>query len=277
MLDRAAEIRSLNRLPLDELLAKAGDRLLVLDDIDTLHRHCARSIADAIAGKPDATLILPYGPVAQYPYLRDLINNETISLAQTTLLFMDEYASPDGDIVSHQHPLSFQGGIAWLWEELREELRPQPENILFPSRATAETIAQRISERGVDVCYGGIGIHGHIAFNEPEPGVRDSDIRLVALNDFTVTINAIRAGIGGDLENFPRHAWTLGMNQCLGARRIELYCRNDIAGLDWANTVLRLAALGNPGDDYPVTWISGHPNALVVTDRKTANSPTFVL
>ena len=98
---------------------------------------------------------------------------------------------------------------------------------------------------------------------------------MVELNAYTVTINAIRAGVGGDLENFPRKAWTLGMREGLGARRIELYCRNGIPGIDWANTVLRLAVLGEPGDDYPVTHIRGHRDSVVVTDRETAERPVI--
>lgn len=280
--DRAAEIRRLNRLSLEELSEQAAARLEVLDDIDAVHRRCARSIASRIAdnnrnGAP-TTLILPYGPVGQYPYLRDIVNGEGVSFAKTALFFMDEYADADGRALAPDHPLSFRGGIDWLWREIRPELRPEPRNVVFPDESNADSIAARLADRGgVDVCYGGIGIHGHIAFNEPETGVRDSDVRLVELNDFTITINAVRAGVGGDLENFPRRAWTLGMRQCLGARRIELYCRNDIAGLDWANTVLRLAVLGAPGDDYPVTWIRGHADHVVVTDRRTACPPHNLL
>jgi len=129
---------------------------------------------------------------------------------------------------------------------------------------------------GIDTCYGGIGIHGHVAYNEPEPNVCDSDPRMVYLNDFTRTINAIRAEIGGNLEGHPRKGITLGMRQILGARRIRLYCRNGIA-LDWANTVLRLALFGQPGDDYPVTYIRNHRDYIVVTDGDTASKPKFVI
>ena len=129
---------------------------------------------------------------------------------------------------------------------------------------------------GVDTAYGGIGIHGHLAFNEPEPGVRDSDPRIVALNDFTRTINAVRSQVGGNLENFPRYGITLGMRQLLDAKRIRLYCRNGI-DLDWANTILRLSVLGAQGDDYPVTHIRNHANYQVMTDSDTLQQPKIIL
>ena len=125
---------------------------------------------------------------------------------------------------------------------------------------------------GIDVCFGGIGIHGHVAFNEPEVGVSNSGPRLVDLNDFTTTINAVRSGVGGNLECFPRRAYTLGMQQILGARKIRLYCRNGCE-FDWANTILRLALLGEVGEDYPVTHIRSHSDYVITTDSETLLSP----
>ncbi len=281
-MDRAEEIRELNRLSPEELIERAEGRLIILDSLGDLHAHFAESIAAVVRRNNDAgtptVLIVPYGPTGQYPLLRDIINRERISLANGTLFFMDEYADASGRVVPETHPTSFRGDLRWFWDALDAELRPDPAKVIFPDQENLDRLAEMLQAAGgVEVCYGGIGIHGHLAFNEPEPGVRDSGPRVVRLNDFTVTMNAIRSHVGGDLENFPRHALTLGMAQCLSARQIRLYCRNDVPDLDWANTVLRLAVLGQPGDDYPVTWIREHPDWQVVTDRNTAACPRHVL
>ena len=151
------------------------------------------------------------------------------------------------------------------------------EQIIFPSPENIAALPRMIEEAGgIEVCYGGIGIHGHVAFNEPEPGVRDSDPRILSINEFTRTIDATRhKGVGGNLENFPRRAITLGMKQCLGARRMLLMTRNESQEFFWANTVLRISALGEPGDDYPVTHARHHRNLLIVTDVRTATAPKF--
>ena len=129
---------------------------------------------------------------------------------------------------------------------------------------------------GIEVCYGGIGIHGHVAFNEPAPGVKDSDPRILEINEFTRTIDATRhSGVGGNLENFPHRAITMGMRQCLEARRMLLMTRNETPTFLWANTILRIAALGQPGDDYPVTHARNHKNLLIVSDYATAARPKF--
>ena len=272
---RAAEVRRLNRYTSAELAALAGKRLEVVEDVGSLHTRFARSIASTVRSREcRAVLILPWGPTAQYKILGPMLARDDLSLRDCLLLFMDEYAAADGRALPPDHPLSFRGAAERWLGSIDEHLRPLPSNVVFPNESTADTIEARIREAGgVDTCFGGIGIHGHIAFNEPEAGVSKAGVRLVELNESTRTINSIRAGVGGDLENFPRRAWTLGMRQCLAARKIELYCRSD-HGLDWAKTVLRLALLGSPGDDYPATWIRRHRDYRIVTTRSDAEPPS---
>jgi glucosamine-6-phosphate deaminase len=281
-MDRGEEISELLTLTPEELLAKAAGHLLVLDTLDELHEHFARSLADEIKlnnhrGDP-TVLILPYGPVPQYPIFVDYVNREGISLKGCTFFFMDEYAEANGVEIDRSHHLSFRRGIEEIFSRIEAGLRIHNSRLVFPSAGNINRLKDMIANAGgVQTCYGGIGIHGHLAFNEPERGVRWTDPRLVRLNDYTVTLNCIREGVGGDLVNFPRLAFTLGMNQILGAGRIRLYCRNDIPGIDWANTVLRLAILGEPRDDYPVTFVRGHRDWMVVTDKSTASPPKQVL
>ena len=158
-----------------------------------------------------------------------------------------------------------------------KEVGVQLNQVFIPNKENIKLLAKTINKvGGIDVCFGGIGIHGHLAFNEPEQGITREGPRIVDLNDYTITINAIRALIGGNLENFPRHAYTLGMRELLNSRKIRLYCRNG-APFDWANTILRIALFGKPGDDYPVTHIRNHPNYTIITDKDTLASPQNLL
>lgn len=277
MSDRKAEVRELLALSPDEVIARAGGHLVVCDDLDALHQRFADDMASEIRsrnarGEP-TRLIVPVGPTGQYPILADIINREGLSLANCWLFFMDENCDDQQRAVPAEHPLSFKGEARRLFlDRLAPGCGLQPDRVLFPDESNIGQLAGQIEAvGGIDTCYGGIGIHGHVAFNEPEPGVAGSDPRRVRLNDFTVTINAVRAHVGGNLECFPREAYTLGMRQILGARRIRLCCRNGCE-FDWANTVLRLALFGAPGDDYPVTHIRG-TDYVITTDRDTLATP----
>ena len=142
-----------------------------------------------------------------------------------------------------------------FFERLITENSLAKDQIFFPSGDNhAEIAAALAGGAGVDCCYGGIGIHGHVAFNEPAPGVADASIRQVPLREHTVTLAALRAGVGGNLDAFPKYAFTLGLKEIRAARRIRLYTRS-LPPWDWAKTALRLALFGQPGEDYPVTLL----------------------
>ena len=90
-------------------------------------------------------------------------------MREVMLINMDEYLAPDGGWISLQHPLSFRAFMDRLFYNLLDpHLAPRQENRVFPDPANPGAIQNLIDSRGgVDACFGGIGINGHIAFNEP--------------------------------------------------------------------------------------------------------------
>ncbi len=263
----------------EEVERKAGDRLLVLPDSSALYRHFAESIASEIetnnrAGRP-TRLILPVGPRGQFPILARLCNERQISWAGTHVFFMDEYLDWQGRPLPVEHPLSFEGHARrHFFDLLYESLRLPETQLHFPHPFRLDELAEEIERAGgIDSCYGGIGIHGHIAFNEPptvglwrvtKEEFRQSMPRVVFLNPETVTMGAAR-WTNGDVASFPPMAVTLGMKQLLGARRIRLYCD----GGGWQRTALRAALFLEPSVEYPATLVRDHPDWQIVADRAT--------
>ena len=276
-MDRKEEIRKLLDLSPEEVKAQCGERLVVCADINALHKHFATDIFNEISGNNErgskTTLILPVGPTGQYSILADMINKKELSLCDCRFFFMDEYCDENGKAVDINHPLSFKAQAQRLFfSKLDSKCGLRKEQVIFPDEKNIGELTEMIENTDqIDTCYGGIGIHGHVAFNEPASGIKDTGPRCVDLNDFTVTINTVRTGVGGNLDCFPRRAYTLGMKQILGSRKIRLYCRNGCE-FDWANTVLRLALLGEPGDDYPVTHIR-RLDYVITTDEATLKKP----
>ena len=280
--DRKKEVRELLELSPEEVISKAGNHLNVCEDLNALHHHFAQEIADEIENniinQEKTKLILPVGPIGQYPILADIINERRLSLKNCWFFFMDEYCSDEGNALSSDHPLSFKRiAREHFIDLLNRNCELDLNKVIFPDENNKNQIPTSIqSLNGINTCYGGIGIHGHVAFNEPEVGIAKKGPRLVNLNAFTITINAIRAEVGGNLETFPNQAFTIGMREILNSKRIRLYCRNGTP-YDWANTILRIALLGVPGDDYPVSHIRDHPNYVITTDRDTLQSPKYVI
>ncbi len=266
--------------------------LSVLPTLDALHAHFARAVADEIAannaaGRP-TRLILPVGPTGQFPLLVEICNRERISWANCHIFFMDEYCDWQGRWVDADHPLSFRGHAQRaLFSVLDAELALPAAQLHFPDPRALDAIGHAMAAAGgVDTCYGGIGIHGHVAFNEAPIArwysvtpaeFKASRTRLLQLADETVVLNASR-GVGGYFPALPPMAVTLGMADILAARRIRLYCQ----GGEWQRAVLRIALFGSPtalpeaaGEDvaWPVTLLRHHADFALVATADTAAPP----
>ncbi len=148
-------------------------KVRVLGDAASLAQDMAEAMLAEIQSSHSqgrgATLIVPVGPVDQFPLLAKMINERRVSLRDTVFINMDEYLTDDDQWVPLDHPLSFRGYMERAFYSLLDPaLAPPPEQRVFPDPNDCTAIQRLIDARGgVDATFGGIGINGHIAFNEP--------------------------------------------------------------------------------------------------------------
>ena len=268
------------QLPTAALQRDAKVGLRVEQDRVSLYAAFAREIADEIqahnaAGEP-TRLILPVGPIGQFPVLADICNRERISWQNVWTFNMDEYCDWEGRSIPLDHPLSFEGYIRReFFARLDADLRIPDDQVFFPRIERIDEVSETIASLGgIDSCYGGIGIHGHVAFNEPPISrfyqvtleeFRNSRTRVLPLAPETMVMNSIRR-VGGNFYTFPPMAITIGMKDILESHRIRLYCD----GGDWQKAILRIALLGDVSTDYPATLLQEHPDAIITADADTA-------
>jgi glucosamine-6-phosphate deaminase len=227
-----------------------------------------------------ATFIVPVGPVDQFPILADLINQQRADWHEVCLINMDEYLTDDDRWIEADHPLSFRGFMdRAFYSRLDAQFAPRRENRVFPDPSDCDAIQRLIDRRGgVDVCFGGIGINGHIAFNEPpEPGEDPGDsafaelpTRVVSLARETRTINSVT--VGGELLVIPRRAVTVGMKECLGARKLRFYCNRP-----WQSAVVRRALHGSVTAACPASFFRTHADAEIAVADVVAQRPDIRL
>jgi glucosamine-6-phosphate deaminase len=207
--------------------------------------------------------------------LAALCNRERISWRQVHTFNMDEYLDWQGRPVPAEHPLSFHGFMQRFFAALDADLRPPAAQTHFPDPFAPDAAAEQMARLGgVDTCYGGVGVHGHLAFNEPPldrwrtfsvEEFRQARTRVLPLAPETMVMNCVRA-LGGHFAALPPLCVTLGMAECLGARRLRLYCD----GGEWQRTALRTGLLGPVSVAYPVTLTQSHPDVVFVCDAPTA-------
>ncbi len=254
-------------------------RVEIVGGMEDVARHFARALFDEIASKATVTMVLPVGPVDQFPLLAEMINQAHLDCREAAIINMDEYLAGD-EWVPIEHPLSFRGFMNRKFYDLLDpELAPRPENRIFPDPREPSAVQRVIDARGgLDVCYGGVGINGHIAFNEPpEPGEPvDTDefasrpTRVISLTRETITINSHT--VGGEMSIIPRRAVTVGMREILSAGRLRFYCNRP-----WQSAVIRRVLHGPVTAACPASLLRTHPDASVTIARYVAEAPDIRL
>jgi glucosamine-6-phosphate deaminase len=227
----AARLPEYLSIPPEELGRGTSVHVEIVGDMGDVARHFAQALFEEVAGKSNVTMVLPVGPVDQFPVLAHMVNRARLDCREVTIINMDEYLA-DGRWIPIDHPLSFRGFMnRQFYDLLDPDLAPRPENRVFPDPGDPSAVQRVIDARGgLDACYGGVGINGHIAFNEPpEPGEAvDTEefaarpTRVVSLTRETITINSNT--VGGEVSIIPRSAVTVGMREILSAGRLRFYC-----------------------------------------------------
>jgi glucosamine-6-phosphate deaminase len=122
------------------------------------------------------------------------------------------------------------------------------------------------------VCYAGVGITGHLAFNEPpEPGEQvDPDeflrsvTRVVLLSRETVTINSNTA-LRGAMNLVPQQAVTIGFKRIMAARKLRIYLNRP-----WQSAVVRRFLFGPETVTFPVSLARQHPDVAAIITSEVA-------
>lgn len=252
----------------DRLLRDPKIPLEVMGEPADVFRAIAREMADFIktrnAEGGTTVFICPVGPVGQYPYFVDIVNSEKISLADTWIINMDEYLDDAKEWIAPNHPLSFRGFMdRAVWSKIDPDLNVPPMHRVFPDPHDLSRVPDLIYRLGgVDICFGGIGINGHLAFNEADASMscdefKELRTRVVEIAPETRTANAI-GDLGGCLEDMPSWAVTIGFREIYRSRRIRLAVFRD-----WHRAVVRRCAHGEMTAGFPVSLIADHPDAMI--------------
>ena len=245
---------------------------------EEVFRAMADKMADCVlrnnAGGRATVLICPVGPVGQYPFFVERVNREGISLRNVWFLNMDEYLEDDDTYIDRSSPLSFRGFMdRKVYSRIDSGLVMPEEQRVFPDPANPSRIDDLIEQLGgVDIAFGGIGITGHLAFNEPREDLSCEAFaalptRVREILPETRAINAA-GDLGGALECVPKRCVTIGMRQILGAREICLGVFRE-----WHRAVVRRAAYGKPTAAFPVTLVQSHPKACIYVNDVAAKRP----
>ncbi|MHB1455685.1 MAG: sugar phosphate isomerase family [Armatimonadota bacterium] len=230
-------------------------------------------------------MILPQ-PHPQYIKVAEFINRYKVNCRNLFTFNMDEWADQDGNVAPETYPNGFMYAMLNnFYSKIDEDLRPPLSQIHGINNRNLNDYAKMMDDLGgVDLCDGGIGWSGHVAFVEPgSPEYAASSLeewktlgpRIVTLTPFTLAQTALDPdfGMSGDWANIPPKAATIGPAQVLGARLRNSFNHFTIAGTDvsWQRFSVRLAAHGPVSPDCPASVLQVGPTNMYISEKIAQN------
>jgi len=193
--------------------------VIIKENYDEMSRAAARLVARVMNAKPNAVLGLVTGgtPRGMYKELIRMHRDEGLDFSQVVTFNLDEYVG-----LGKTHPQSYH---YFMHEHFFKFVNIAPHNIYLPSGTTDNYVAfchwyeERIKlSGGIDLQVLGIGVDGHIAFNEPGSSL-GSRTRIKTLSRQTIDENAVQFD---GRDQVPPYAITMGVGTILEARKLIL-------------------------------------------------------
>ena len=240
-------------------------RIRVFSNPDALGRALALDIARRLADAPDSVLGLPTGrtPIPLYRELVQLCSAGRADFSRAATFNLDEFLGLDP-----RDPRSYR---AFMQRHLFDHINLPPRRIQFLNGVARDVEREcRRYEHAIDRAGGidlqilGLGMNGHIGFNEPARA-------LVASTHCTRLKPATRRANASFFDNrvsaVPREALSMGMATILHAARIVLVA----TGATKARCVQRTLE-GPVTPRLPASFLQLHRHVEVWVDRGAAGN-----
>ncbi len=210
-------------------------------------------IADAVRHRPDLVIAWPTGrtPVPLYEELETRVARGDLDFSRLRGFNLDELVAPNDDPRNFR---TFMAQYAW-WRAGRAAGRFEiPDGAADPEREQARYEAAIAAAGGLDLCLLGIGTDGHVAYNMP--GKAELAVHVTALPD------SVAEELKEPVERRPIRAVTMGLGTLRAARRVVLFA----TGASKVEALRHLAS-GPEDDRWPCTYLTKHPELVVLCDR----------
>lgn len=281
---RPAQLYEWCSIPYDQLAGHPLSKIpfRIVSDAREMGDLMARELADEIVANSSngrtTRAIIPCGPACWYGAFANLVNRERINLSTLEVFHMDECLDWQGRELPRNHPYSFRGFMERnFYDAIDAALRVPSGNRHWLTVDNVTDIRDRIASGPIDITYGGWGQDGHIAYNQARrhpyshvtlDDLRNSSVR-VQDNSLDTIIALAHRQFGGAYQFVPPMSVTLGLRECLSARKVRLF--SDTGA--WKQTALRVALFGPLTPEYPITLCQEHPDALLTATIDTARHP----
>lgn len=231
-------------------------KFITVDSYEKMSRQAANIISAQVIMKHNSVLGLATGstPIGIYKQLIDWCNKGDIDFSGVTSINLDEYVGLDAS--NDQSYRYFMDNNFFNHINIKKENTFVPSGISENIKAECEAYDARIKALGgIDLQLLGIGLDGHIGFNEPDDFfVKNTHI--VDLHESTIKANSRFFENEADV---PRQAITLGMVSIMQAEKILL-----VANGANKREILQKAFIGPITPRIPASILQLHSDITVI-------------
>lgn len=214
-------------------------------------------LRDAIATRGSARLMLAAAP-SQSATLQALAAAEDLDFTKIDCFHMDDYIglAPDAP----------QGFGNWLENELFSRVAPHAFHridVTADPETAAAAYREAMGEEPFDVTLCGLGVNGHLAFNDPPADLADPLSARVVELDRISRQQQVDEGHFPSLDAVPVHAITVTIPRLLNARRIVASVPTAVKRQAVHDTVHQPISGAHPG-----TALRTHPDVHLFVDAE---------
>ncbi len=234
-------------------------KYIEVETYEELSTKAAELIASVVKSKPESVLGLATGssPLGTYDGLIKAYNNGEVDFSKVTTINLDEYIglAPDND----QSYRYFMETNLFSKINVRKDFTFVPDGCAKDIKKECKEYDERISALGgIDIQLLGIGLDGHIGFNEP-CDVFVKETHLVDLDPSTIEANA---RFFSSIDDVPKQAVTMGMGGIMGAKKVLL-----IANGKNKEEIVKKAFFGPITPKVPASILQLHPDVTVIYSK----------
>ena len=217
-------------------------------------------IQQCIDKKNRACLVAAAGRT-QIAFLKELTAFPGIDWRKITIFHLDEYIG-----LGKEHTASFR---KYLKERLVDIVHPGEIHFINGDSVNAETECHRlnklISQYVVDLTFIGIGVNGHIAFNDPPADLLTKDPYIVVELDDLNKKNQFKKGYFPSVDNVPQKAITMSIKQIMKSK--EIFC---LVSGESKSRILAESLLGEVTPKCPASVLQKKSKVYMFLDLKAA-------
>ena len=247
-------------------------RVIIEKNYEEMSRWAASHIVERInAFNPTAerpfVLGLPTGstPIGTYRELVRLHQEGKISFKNVVTFNMDEYVN-----IAEDHPESYH---SFMWSNFFRHIDIPKENVnILNGNADdleaecARYEAKILSYGGIDLFMGGIGVDGHIAFNEPYTSLASR----TGLRNLTTDTRIVNSRFfGNDPEKVPSQALSVGIGTVTDSKEVLVL----ISGHNKARA-LAATVEGSVSQKWTCSALQLHNAAIIACDEAACGELT---